>query len=270
MKQLQKYIAEYLSSKVSKPIEKIKANNSNIDEIVLEEVYRLGLDADLNHIDVSEVTIFKGLFSPLNYYRYVGARRQLKKTFSKFNGDVSQWDVSNAKDMQEMFRGCKKFNCDLSKWDVSNVEDMRGMFDGCANFEGIGLDTWNKKSLLKNGADGMFDGCTKMQREKNAEDATTWEVGDILAGSSGYNMVLPRFYKITKKTASQFTCIRLAGKIVDGSRNGQWHEIATDEPYEYDHGKEYKCRINKWGRVRVDDVLVSLWNGKPLYGDDMD
>ena len=44
---------------------------------------------------------------------------------------LEDWDVSNVKDMHNMFEGCKKFNSDLSKWDVSKVEDKEGMFDGC-------------------------------------------------------------------------------------------------------------------------------------------
>ena len=41
-----------------------------------------------------------------------------------FNGDISNWDVSNVKRMSQMFRGCRSFNQDISDWDVSNVKDM--------------------------------------------------------------------------------------------------------------------------------------------------
>ena len=46
---------------------------------------------------------------------------------SKFNGDISQWDVSNVSDMRYMFYG-SLFNSDISLWDVSNVTNMGGMF----------------------------------------------------------------------------------------------------------------------------------------------
>jgi surface protein len=57
---------------------------------------------------------------------------------SKFNGDISKWDVSNVRNMSYMFSGKRAymysifpvlFNGDISKWDVSNVEDMSGMFN---------------------------------------------------------------------------------------------------------------------------------------------
>ena len=51
-------------------------------------------------------------------------------TYSKFtgeNGDISNWDVSNVEDMNDMFYG-SSFNGDITSWDVSNVEYMNYMF----------------------------------------------------------------------------------------------------------------------------------------------
>lgn len=104
-------------------------------------------------------------------------------------------------------------------------------------------------------------------KEKSTEDPETWEIGDILAGSFGYTMTLPRFFKIIKRTEKQFTCKRLRGKIVSGHRNGQWEEVATDELYD---NKVYVGRIGKHGYLKIDNILVRLWDGMPLYGDDMD
>lgn len=64
---------------------------------------------------------------------------------SPFNGDISQWDVSNVKNMKQMF--CySKFNGDISKWDVSNVKDMDSMFTN-AKFN-KNISNW-KPFLLK-------------------------------------------------------------------------------------------------------------------------
>ena len=108
----------------------------------------------------------------------------------------------------------------------------------------------------------------RKEKVKSENDPNTWEVGDILCGTFGATMTLPRWFKIIKRTNKQFTCIRLKGQITSGHRNGQWREIATDEPYS---DVEFKGHINKWGSLRIDDVLVHLWDGKKeLYGDDMD
>lgn len=54
----------------------IKATNQTIHSIVKDELQRLGLAADLNHIDVSEVTDMSFMFSN-----------------SKFTGDISKWKL---------------------------------------------------------------------------------------------------------------------------------------------------------------------------------
>ena len=53
----------------------------------------------------------------------------------KFNGDVSDWDVSSVKwmgssvtDMDGMFDGASEFNSDVSSWDVSSVRYMSVSF----------------------------------------------------------------------------------------------------------------------------------------------
>ena len=51
-----------------------------------------------------------------------------------FNGDISNWDVSNVTDMSDMFNGASSFNQDIGNWDVSNVTDMSGMFNGAYVF----------------------------------------------------------------------------------------------------------------------------------------
>jgi len=88
----------------------IKCNDDNINEIVEQQIELLGNDADLNHLDVSEVTSVRYLF-----YK------------SEFSGDISKWNVSNITDMTSMF-GYSEFNQDISEWDVSSVNSMHEMF----------------------------------------------------------------------------------------------------------------------------------------------
>jgi surface protein len=46
---------------------------------------------------------------------------------ANFNNDISKWNTSKVKDMDEMFMA-SHFNNDISNWDVSNVEYMCKMF----------------------------------------------------------------------------------------------------------------------------------------------
>ena len=78
----------------------IKANDLNIRTLVEREIKRLGINADLNLIDVSEVTDMSCLFYGL-----------------QFNGEISDWNVENVKNMNYMFAH-STFNRDLSNWNV--------------------------------------------------------------------------------------------------------------------------------------------------------
>lgn len=43
---------------------------------------------------------------------------------NKFNGDVSQWDVSRVNNMYEAFCYASSFNGELNEWDTSSVRHM--------------------------------------------------------------------------------------------------------------------------------------------------
>ena len=76
--------------------------------------------------------------------------------------DISNWDVSNIKNMRYMFYDCKRLETvgDLSKWDVSNVEYMTSMFYKCEQLKSVGdISNWNV-SNVKN-VNCMFGGCTE-------------------------------------------------------------------------------------------------------------
>ena len=55
--------------------------------------------------------------------------------FSRFNGHIGHWNVSNVRSMRKTFVASAEFNQDISEWDVSNVTDMTGTFKGAESFE---------------------------------------------------------------------------------------------------------------------------------------
>ena len=62
-----------------------------------------------------------------------GARKQ--RVVTKY-GEISNWDVSNVTNMENMFEleGAVSFNQPLNKWNVSNVKIMYRMFAGARSF----------------------------------------------------------------------------------------------------------------------------------------
>ena len=79
---------------------------------------------------------------------------------SKFNANISTWDVSSVTDMSGLFSGASVFNGDLSRWNVSKVTDMLGMFTSAFQFN-QDLSNWNV-SRVKD-FQSMFDKATSMK-----------------------------------------------------------------------------------------------------------
>lgn len=163
-------ITEYLSNKVIKP-SIIHATNETIYNIVSGEIKRLGLDADLNHIDVSSVTHMPGLFNAsyenqittydnnghekLDYNIEDDGRIRGNRKYKKINVDISHWDVSQVVNMCCMFYKCEAFNCDLSHWNIENLHDARFMFFNCGSFN-QDLSSWSFKNVTHS---NCFTGC---------------------------------------------------------------------------------------------------------------
>ena len=85
-----------------------------LKDIILQRIEAEGKEVNLNDIDVLKITDMSHLFANTD-----------------FNGDISEWDVSNVKNMSYMFSNCESFNQDISNWDVSNVVDSDNMLYNC-------------------------------------------------------------------------------------------------------------------------------------------
>lgn len=84
--------------------------------LIRQELENQGPDADLNHIDVSEITNMSWLFCCLDV-------RDIK---------IDSWNVSNVQTMESMFNGCDRFTgAGLDNWDTNNVAIMTNMFRDC-------------------------------------------------------------------------------------------------------------------------------------------
>ena len=112
-----------------------------LDDLLDQLLKERGWEADLNDIDVSNITNMSGLF--FNY--------------AYLNCDLSGWDVSNVTNMWDMFCGCKEFEGKgLENWNVSNVRNMSSMFYRCKKFN-CNLSNWNVSNVT-NYYD-IFDKC---------------------------------------------------------------------------------------------------------------
>lgn len=140
-------LAEIISELSIETIQEILANNKKIvaqdrrqlEKIIAVAIRNYGNHCNLNFIDVSNVTDMSRLFLLTNFER------------GEFDGNISQWDVSNVTNMAYMFAG-SHFNGDISRWNVSNVTNMASMFFE-SHFNGD-ISNWNVSHVKT--MNGMF------------------------------------------------------------------------------------------------------------------
>ena len=162
MKTINTYINEKLQLTSKRTYTCQPKDKKELREIILQRIKDEGPNCDLNDIDTSKITDMSYLFNV-----------DMHNIFKNFNGNISEWDVSNVTGMSEMFFRCKKFNCDISRWNVSKVKNMNSMFLGCFDFEGD-ISSWNVSNVCDMGA--MFYGCRQFDCNLSSWDVSKVEI----------------------------------------------------------------------------------------------
>jgi surface protein len=153
MKKLINIIHEKLILKKDEDIKKLTfeyqpKNKNELKNIILDKIKNYGYSCNLNDIDTSLIIDMADLFNCNELH--------------DFEGNVSAWDTSNVKYMQNMFKNCKKIKkLNLSYWDVSKVKDMSEMFNNCVSLENLGnIYLWDVSKVKFFIA--MFANCPKL------------------------------------------------------------------------------------------------------------
>ena len=174
MKQINKYICDHFENDKFSIVERLHINKDTgnhrnhhynyhpktrieLKQIVDTLIDKRGNEANLNDIDTSEITDMTALF----YY-------------SSFNGDISEWDVSNVENMNHMF-DTSKFtgkNGDISNWDASKVKSMGYMFYG-SSFNGD-ISNWDVSKVED--MEFMF---SKSKFTCENGDISNWDVSNV-------------------------------------------------------------------------------------------
>lgn len=99
------------------------------------------------------------LKSAINTHMYEKSKNAVHK-----NGDMNNWDVSNIKDMSNLFKDIPNFNEYIGNWNVSNVKNMSHMFYGCRLFN-QDIGKWNVENVTN--MEYMFYGCERFNQSIN-------------------------------------------------------------------------------------------------------
>ena len=154
MKILQNYITEKIlinkNSKISYNYH--PKTKDELEDIIKRRIKSEGNECDLNDIDTSNITNMSNLFE-----------------FSKFNGDISRWNVSKVTNMEGMFVE-STFTGDISNWVVSNVTNMKYMFMHSA-FDGD-ISNWNVSNVKNMRSMFLYS--------KFNSDISNWDVSNVI------------------------------------------------------------------------------------------
>ena len=173
-------------------------NRTELMNIVTKRIKK-DRNANLNDIDVSLIDNFSNIFEGLDPGKIdisewnVSNATLMIDMFAVCNDlecDLSKWDVHNVKSFAGMFRSCHCFNSDLSNWDVSRCTNMIKMFAGCSDFD-CDLSNWDVKNVKI--FREMFFNCTKFDC-----DLSHWDV-------SNAEKIEYMFYKCKRLKSTDFS-----------------------------------------------------------------
>ena len=147
-------LQEKLVIKKSNQYKYFPQSKEELKSIIEKRIKDEGNEVDLNDIDVSKIKDMSYLFS-----------------YTDFNGDISNWDVSNVTNMRCIFYECESFNQDISAWDVSNVKNMYCMFLRCNKFN-KDISKWDVSKVTN--MSYMFYCCSKFN-----QNISNWDVSNV-------------------------------------------------------------------------------------------
>ena len=190
-------------------------------EIIRYAMEQFGNKCSLNWIDVSHI-------NNMSYLFYTNMNASFNFDYEEFNGDISEWDVSNVTDMSYMFY-MSKFNGDISKWDVSNVTDMEGMFNS-AQFNGD-ISKWDVSNVIT--MSRMF------RNSVFTGDISNWDVGNV---KDMHNMFIRAIFN---------------GDI------SKWDVSKVKNMKQMFYKSKFSRNINRWN-VNVDTMTHDIFTDCPL------
>ena len=144
-------------------------------------------------------------------------------TYSTFNDDISNWDVSNVTSMLSMFNqfgGATAFNQPLNNWNVSKVTNMLNMFNRQVNFNQP-LNNWNVSKVTN--MSGLFYTASSFNQPLN-----NWNVSNVttmrnmFAYTSSFNQDLT-LWNVSKVTAVNGMLNMFLDSSQNTSTNAPWY-----------------------------------------------
>jgi len=180
---------------------------------------------------------------------------------TNFNGNLNNWDVSNAISMAGMFSNANSFNSDLDNWNVGNVSDMSYMFSGATAFDGD-ISTWNVQQVTN--MNNMFQNASSFNGAIGGWTTTQLNTMEgMFSNALAFNQDLN--WDTSKVTNMERTFI---GAIAFNGNIGSWDTglVETMEAM-FDTATSFNQDIGNWNTESVINMNAMFSNATSFNQD---
>ena len=166
---------------------------------------------------------------------------------SSFNGNVSTWNVAAVTDMNSMFHSASDFNGDISNWNVSAVTDMNGMFSDASAFNGD-ISSWNVAAVTS--MNNMFSGASDFNG-----DISSWNVAAVTIMNGMFDGASDFNGDISEWDVSAVTGMHtmfLAASAFNQPLNSWNVSSVTNMDFMFLHADNFEQNLGSWYVVPAD------------------
>ena len=229
-------------------IYKYKPINLNVlKENVNTEIAAQGNSADLRFIDTSLITRLVAVFQ--------------NKT--EFNGNISNWEVSQVTNMSGLFDHAHKFNGDISDWDTSNVTNMASMFINAHSFN-QNIGKWNTANVEN--MSNMFEGAKAFN-----QDISRWDVSSSKMFSYMFKSALvfnQNLYNWNTESATNMDSMFQTASDFNGELSNWKTGRVTNMNFMFHNAGKFNQNIGIWNTENVTS-MISMFNYASLFNKDI-
>jgi len=168
---------------------------------------------------------------------------------TKFNQDISNWNVSRVTSLANMFQGATAFNQNLNAWDTSSLKVAVGMFQNATAFNGD-ISSWDTSNATN--LSSMFAGASKFNKPLNSWDVSkVTHISSMFQGATSFNQDLSAWKTSSLTTLSQ----TFRGATAFNGDISTWDTSKVKSmQYTFTDARAFNSDIGSWDVANVKDV----------------
>lgn len=173
-----------------------------------------------------------------------------------FNQDIGNWDISNVTSILRMFANAKRFNQDIGNWDTSKVTEMRGVFSQAEDFN-QDIGRWNTSNVR--GMHNMFSGAKTFNQDiGNWDTSKVTQMYSMFLGAKEFNQDISSW--------DTSTVVYMSAMFKDATKFnqdiGNWNTSKLRDMAFMFSGSAFDQDIGNWDVSNVTTMVYMLTNSK--------